>query len=71
VQVDAYDCFIGGRLGKNRRFNELLKGKIIAEDVHLFIEKLLRVFEAKRQGTENFAEFCDRVPKAEILEALA
>jgi len=71
VQVDAYDCFIGGRLGKNRRFNELLKGKIIAEDVHLFIEKLLRVFEAKRQGTETFAEFCDRVPKAEILEALA
>ncbi|RYD74373.1 MAG: nitrite/sulfite reductase, partial [Verrucomicrobiaceae bacterium] len=36
--VDAYDAFIGGRLGHNRRFNELLKGKIIAKDVHLFID---------------------------------
>jgi ferredoxin-nitrite reductase len=29
--VDAYDAFIGGRLGANRRFNDLLKGKIIAK----------------------------------------
>ncbi|MEI9895467.1 MAG: hypothetical protein WDN28_16650 [Chthoniobacter sp.] len=32
--VDAFDAFIGGRLGANRRFNDLLKGKIIARDVH-------------------------------------
>jgi ferredoxin-nitrite reductase len=68
--VDAYDCFIGGRLGANRRFNELLKGKILAKDVHLFIDKLLRIFESKRQGEENFAEFCDRVPREEILAAV-
>ena len=70
VQVDAYDCFIGGRLGHNRRFNELFKGKIIAQDVHLFIDRLLRVYEGKKQGEETFAEFTDRVPKAEILAAL-
>ena len=69
-QVDAYDAFIGGRLGQNRRFNELLKGKIIAKDVHLFIDKLLRVYDTKKVNGENFAEFCDRVPKEEILEAL-
>ncbi len=66
-QVDAYDAFIGGRLGHNRRFNELLKGKIVAKDVHLFIDKLLRVFDAKKVAGETFAEFCDRVPKEEIL----
>ena len=70
VQVDAYDCFIGGRLGHNRRFNELFKGKIVAQDVHLFIDRLLRVYEGKKQGEETFAEFTDRVPKAEILAAL-
>jgi ferredoxin-nitrite reductase len=69
--VDAYDAFIGGRLGQNRRFNELLKGKIIAKDVHLFIDRLLRVFDSKKTGDETFAEFCDRVPKEEILAALA
>lgn len=70
VQVDAYDAFIGGRLGENRRFNELLKGKIIAADVHLFIEKLLRVYEGKKVEGETFPQFCDRVPKEEILAGL-
>jgi len=68
--VDAYDAFIGGRLGKNRRFNDLLKGKIIASDVHLFIDKLLKIYDSKKQAGETFADFCDRVPKAEILAAL-
>ncbi len=68
--VDAYDAFIGGRLGKNRRFNELLKGKIVAKDVHVFIDKLLHVFDERKVEGETFAEFCDRVPKAEVLQAL-
>ncbi len=68
--VDAFDAFIGGRLGANRRFNELLKGKIIAKDVHLFIDKLLKVYDAGKQGEETFADFTDRVPKDEILKAL-
>jgi ferredoxin-nitrite reductase len=68
--VDAYDAFIGGRLGKNRRFNELLKGKIIATDVHLFIDKLLKIYDGKKLPGETFADFCDRVPKAEVLAEL-
>ena len=68
--VDAYDAFIGGRLGHNRRFNELLKGKIIAKDVHLFIDKLLKIYDSMKQGDENFADFTDRVSKQEILAAL-
>jgi ferredoxin-nitrite reductase len=70
VMIDAYDAFIGGRLGRNRRFNELLKGKVPAKDVHGFIDKLLRVFDAKKTAGETFAEFCDRIPKADILAAL-
>ena len=70
-QVDAYDLFIGGRLGENRRFNELLKGKIIAADVHQAIDKLLRFYDAKKLGEqETFAQLCDRLPKAEFLTAL-
>ena len=70
-QVDAYDLFIGGRLGENRRFNELLKGKIIAADVHQTINKLLRFYDAKKSGEqESFAQLCDRLPKAEFLTAL-
>ena len=68
--VDAFDAFIGGRLGQNRRFNDLLKGKIIAKDVHLFIDKLLRVYDAGKQPGETFADYTDRVKKDEILAAL-
>jgi ferredoxin-nitrite reductase len=68
--VDAFDAFIGGRLGKDRRFNDLLKGKIIARDVHLFIDKLLRVFDTGKQPGETFADYTDRVKKDEILAAL-
>jgi ferredoxin-nitrite reductase len=68
--VDAFDAFIGGRLGKNRRFNELLKGKILASDVHLFVDQLLKFFERQKVEGETFAEFCDRVPKADILKGL-
>jgi ferredoxin-nitrite reductase len=68
--VDAYDAFIGGRLGHNRRFNELLKGKIIATDVHLFVDKILQIYNRLKVDGETFADFTDRVPKTEILAAL-
>ncbi len=71
VMVDAFDCFIGGRLGKNRRFNDLLKGKILAKDVHHFIDKILRFYDGQKQEGETFADFCDRVPKEEILAGVA
>ncbi len=68
--VDAYDAFIGGRLGHNRRFNQLLKGKIIAKDVHLFIDRVLKVYDTLKQDGETFADFTDRVPKDQILAQL-
>ena len=70
-QVDAFDLFIGGRLGEGARFNELLKGKILASEVHVVIDKLLRFYDANRRGAdEPFAKFFDRTPKAEFLAVL-
>ena len=63
-------AFIGGRLGHNRRFNELFKGKITGPNLPGFIDKILRVYDAQKQGKETFAEFTDRVKKDEILKAL-
>jgi len=68
--VDAYDLFVGGRLGQNRRFNELLKGKIVAQDVEEVIDSLLKGFQATRQGDETFSEFCERTPKEQLLASL-
>ena len=70
--VDAFDLFIGGRLGLNRRFNELLKGKILASDVHRTVDKLLRFYDSRKESEgETFAQVFDRVPKVEFLGALS
>ncbi len=68
--VDAYDLFVGGRLGQNRRFNHLLKGKILATDVHLAIDGLLKAYEAGKQGDEIFSEFLERTSKEDLISAL-
>lgn len=70
AMVDAYDMFVGGRLGQDRRFNTLLRGKILASDVDVVIDALLREFESKRQGDETLSEFCERVPKEALLASL-
>ena len=68
--VDAYDAFIGGRLGRDRRFNELLKGKIIAKDVHLVVDSLLKLYASHKQGDEIFSEFLSRSAKEDLLAVL-
>jgi sulfite reductase beta subunit-like hemoprotein len=68
--VDAYDLFVGGRLGANRRFNELLKGKILRGDIDGVIDGLLRAYEAGRSNGETLSEYFERVPKADLLSAL-
>lgn len=68
--VDAYDLFVGGRLGRESRFNELLKGKILASDVHLVVDGLLKLYASRKRGDEILSEFLSRTPKAELLAAL-
>ncbi len=71
VQVDAFDMFLGGRLGEKRRFNELIKGKIPASDVHLAVDKVLRFYEDRRVPGESFGDFYARTPKDEFKAVFA
>lgn len=66
VSVEAFDMFVGGKLGDNARFNELLKGKIPSTEVHKAIGKVLRHFESHRQPGEIFADFVKRQGKEEL-----
>ena len=68
--VDAYDLFVGGRLGRDSRFNELLKGKILAADVHLVVDSLLKLYASHKQGDEIFSEFLSRSAKEDLLAVL-
>ncbi len=69
-QVDAFEMFIGGRLGGGRRFNELIKSKVPSKDLHLVIKKLLEFYKANRLNEESFGDFCVRTPREQVAAAL-
>ena len=69
-QVDAFEMFVGGRLGEGRRFNELVKSKVPSKDLHLVVKKLLDFYQANKNGHESFGDFCSRVPREQISAAL-
>jgi len=58
--VDAFDAFIGGRLGGQSPFQRTAQGQDPRKDVNLFIDKLLHVFDDRKQPGETFADFTDR-----------
>ena len=70
VATECFDLFIGGKLGSNARFNELVKGKIPATDIHRVVGKLLNYYTAQRQPDEPFHAFAQRTPKDAIKAAL-
>jgi len=70
VATECFDMFIGGKLGSSARFNELVKGKILATDIHRSIGKLLNYYTANRQPNEPFHAFAQRTPKDAIKAAL-
>jgi ferredoxin-nitrite reductase len=70
VMTECFDMFIGGKLGADARFNELVKGKIPASDVHKTVGKLLNYYTASRQAGEPFHIFAKRIPKEIIKSAL-
>ncbi|MDE1171402.1 MAG: hypothetical protein PW734_09380 [Verrucomicrobium sp.] len=71
VSTECFDMFLGGKLGSEARFNELVRGKIPAADIHKVVGQTLRYYQANRQGTETFADFSRRLGKDAMKTALA
>jgi len=70
VPTECFDMFIGGKLGAGARFNELVKGKVLASDIHKTVGKLLNYYTANRRPNEPFHAFANRTPKEQIKAAL-
>lgn len=66
VKIDCFDLFLGGKLGDQARFNQLVLSKIPSTDVHQVIGKILRYYKANRQQGEIFADFVSRVSKDKL-----
>ncbi len=63
---EFFDMFLGGKLGSEARFNKLVQPKVPYDEVHLYIDKLLRYYSEKKQNGERFYQFVGRVPKDDI-----
>jgi sulfite reductase beta subunit-like hemoprotein len=58
--------FLGGKTGADARFNVLIQPKVPYEEVHLYIDKVLRTYEAKKSGSETLTRWLGRSSKDEL-----
>ena len=59
--VDAYDIFVGGRLGRDARFNHAVLRKVPATECAKRLERLLLEFKKTRKTREPFNDWCARL----------
>jgi ferredoxin-nitrite reductase len=66
VKKEYFDMFLGGKTGADARFNVLIQPKVPYEEVHLYIDKVLRAYEGKKQGNETLTRWLGRTPKDDL-----
>jgi ferredoxin-nitrite reductase len=59
--VEAFEIYVGGTLRNGGKFNEKLKGKIDAEQLHEVLLNLLTYFKETKQPGETFLEYVNRI----------
>ncbi len=69
--VDAYDVFVGGRLGRGAAFNHAVLRKIPATECAKRLESLLLGYTRGRKIREPFNDWCARVGDAELVRLLS
>lgn len=68
--VEAYDIFVGGRLGKGMAFNHAVLRKVPASECKERLEQLLLGYKRQRKSGETFNAFCDRVGDQALITLL-
>ena len=68
--VDAYDVFVGGRMGRGAAFNHAVLRKIPATECAKRLESLLLGYLRGRKTRESFNDWCARVGDAALVKLL-
>ena len=58
--------FLGGKTGADARFNVLIQPKVPYEEVHHYIDKVLRAYQSKKSGSESLTRWLGRSSKDEL-----
>lgn len=69
--VDAYDIYVGARLGQGAAFNHVVTRRVPATDVAKRLEQLLLGYTKQRKGGETFTDWCARAGDAAVSKLLS
>lgn len=58
--ADAFDIYLGGGLGANRKFNELVTRKLPSRDLHHYVARVIKFYDANKSNGESFKDFYAR-----------
>jgi len=60
--VEGYHLFVGGGYGIEQNIGREIRRDIVAEEVPMVLERVLRSYLENRNGRESFREFVSRLP---------
>ena len=63
--------FLGGKTGADARFNVLIQPKVPYEEVHHYIDKVLKAYQAKKSGSETLTRWLGRSSKDDLKSIFA
>ena len=58
--LDAYHVFVGGGFGKHQEVGRQIFNGVIASELPRTLERILKVYLEKREGSESFQQFTRR-----------
>lgn len=59
--IDAFDIAVGGTLGQGAQFNQVLKGRVVGDNVGPVLAQLILFYKENRSEDESFNQFVNRV----------
>lgn len=59
--IDAFDIYVGGRLGPEARFNQKIKARIPANQLGPFLAQLISIYKTERSEGEQYWQYAERV----------
>jgi ferredoxin-nitrite reductase len=65
---EAFEIYVGGTLNHGAKFNDKLKGRILAEDLASTLLELLKFYKNNKNKGENFFDFVNRVGHSALQE---
>jgi ferredoxin-nitrite reductase len=66
-KLEGYDIYLRGGLGRDAGIGQPIIRRVHFEQVHLYVERLVRSYLTERTEGERFKQFCDRRSDAELI----